>query len=155
MTRMKCDYHNRKATEGVECRKDAGVIDEMTMAYNNIDAVMAARSDLADVVHALKQVVWVRHGSVDASGIRGTNWSNGPIRASNAGAQATASGSTGRKASQFLPPGAAKTRIDLRGRPPHTLNNRRFSRSYDPPHSPVGCLCRAGRLFRAGWHVAG
>jgi tRNA-splicing ligase RtcB len=31
-----------KATEGVECRKDADVIDETPMAYKDIDAVMAA-----------------------------------------------------------------------------------------------------------------
>lgn len=29
-----------KATEGVECRKDANVIDEIPMAYRDIDAVM-------------------------------------------------------------------------------------------------------------------
>jgi tRNA-splicing ligase RtcB (3'-phosphate/5'-hydroxy nucleic acid ligase) len=31
-----------KATEGVECRKDEDVIDEIPMAYKDIDAVMAA-----------------------------------------------------------------------------------------------------------------
>lgn len=49
-----------KATEGVECRKDAGVIDEIPMAYKDIDAVMAAQSDLVEVVHTLKQVVCVK-----------------------------------------------------------------------------------------------
>ncbi|MFT6375280.1 MAG: tRNA-splicing ligase RtcB [bacterium] len=49
-----------RATEGVECRKDAGVIDEIPMAYKNIDAVMAAQSDLVDVVHTLRQVVCVK-----------------------------------------------------------------------------------------------
>ena len=39
-----------RATEGVECRKDANVIDEIPMAYKDIDAVMAAR-DLVEVVH--------------------------------------------------------------------------------------------------------
>jgi tRNA-splicing ligase RtcB len=48
------------ATEGVECRKDAGVIDETPMAYKDIDAVMAAQSDLVDVVHTLRQVVCVK-----------------------------------------------------------------------------------------------
>ncbi len=48
------------ATEGVECRKDASVIDETPMAYKDIDAVMAAQSDLVDVVHTLKQVVCVK-----------------------------------------------------------------------------------------------
>lgn len=49
-----------KATEGVECRKDADVIDETPMAYKDIDAVMAAQSDLIEVVHTLKQVVCVK-----------------------------------------------------------------------------------------------
>ena len=49
-----------RATEGVECRKDAGVIDEIPMAYKDIDAVMEAQSDLVEVVHVLKQVVCVK-----------------------------------------------------------------------------------------------
>ena len=49
-----------KATEGVECRKDAGVIDETPGAYKDIDAVMAAQADLVEVVHTLKQVVCVK-----------------------------------------------------------------------------------------------
>jgi len=49
-----------KATEGVECRKDADVIDEIPMAYKDIDAVMAAQSDLVEIVHTLKQVVCVK-----------------------------------------------------------------------------------------------
>lgn len=49
-----------KATEGVECRKDVNVIDEIPMAYKDIDAVMAAQSDLVEVVHTLKQVVCVK-----------------------------------------------------------------------------------------------
>jgi tRNA-splicing ligase RtcB len=57
--RFTLDDH-RKATEGVECRKDAGVIDETPMAYKDIDAVMAAQSDLIDVVHTLRQVVCVK-----------------------------------------------------------------------------------------------
>jgi tRNA-splicing ligase RtcB len=48
------------ATAGVECRKDDGVIDETPMAYKDIDAVMAAQSDLVDVVHTLKQVVCIK-----------------------------------------------------------------------------------------------
>nr|WP_300527335.1 RtcB family protein [Maricaulis sp.] len=51
---------HRKATVGVECRKDAGVIDETPMAYKDIDAVMAAQKDLVEVVHTLKQVVCVK-----------------------------------------------------------------------------------------------
>jgi tRNA-splicing ligase RtcB len=49
-----------RATEGIECRKDEGVIDETPAAYKSIDAVMQAQSDLVDVVHTLKQVVVVK-----------------------------------------------------------------------------------------------
>ncbi len=49
-----------KATEGVECRKDADVIDEIPMAYKDIDAVMHAQRDLVEVVYILKQVVCVK-----------------------------------------------------------------------------------------------
>ncbi len=49
-----------KATEGVECRKDENVIDEIPMAYKDIDAVMLAQRELVDVVHVLKQVVCVK-----------------------------------------------------------------------------------------------
>ncbi|QNA87804.1 RtcB family protein [Massilia sp. Dwa41.01b] len=49
-----------RATEGVECRKDADVIDEIPMAYKDIDAVMHAQRDLVEVVHTLKQVVCVK-----------------------------------------------------------------------------------------------
>ncbi|MGP5209399.1 RtcB family protein [Psychrobacter alimentarius] len=47
-------------TEGVECRKDADVIDEIPAAYKNIDDVMNAQSDLVEVVHTLRQVVCVK-----------------------------------------------------------------------------------------------
>jgi len=49
-----------QATEGVECRKDAGVIDETPRAYKDIDAVMAAQADLVEIVYTLKQVVCVK-----------------------------------------------------------------------------------------------
>lgn len=49
-----------EATEGVECRKDADVIDETPMAYKDIEAVMEAQSELVEVVHTLKQVVCVK-----------------------------------------------------------------------------------------------
>ncbi|MGH6815196.1 MAG: RtcB family protein [Hyphomicrobiaceae bacterium] len=49
-----------QATAAVECRKDAGVIDETPMAYKDIDAVMAAQTDLVDIVHTLRQVVCVK-----------------------------------------------------------------------------------------------
>lgn len=48
------------ATTGVECRKDEGVIDETPAAYKSIDAVMAAQSDLVEIVHTLKQVLCVK-----------------------------------------------------------------------------------------------
>lgn len=49
-----------RATEGVECRKDKDVIDEIPMAYKDIDAVMAAQADLVEIVHTLRQVVCVK-----------------------------------------------------------------------------------------------
>jgi tRNA-splicing ligase RtcB (3'-phosphate/5'-hydroxy nucleic acid ligase) len=48
------------ATIGVECRKDAEVIDETPMAYKDIEAVMTAQADLVEVVHTLRQVVCVK-----------------------------------------------------------------------------------------------
>ena len=47
-------------TQGVECRKDKGVLDEIPGAYKDIDKVMADQTDLIDVVHTLKQVVCVK-----------------------------------------------------------------------------------------------
>ncbi|HWP18516.1 MAG TPA: RtcB family protein [Burkholderiaceae bacterium] len=57
--RFTLDEH-RRATAGVECRKDQAVIDETPAAYKDIDAVMAAQADLVEVVHTLKQVVCVK-----------------------------------------------------------------------------------------------
>ena len=51
---------HREATAHVECRKDAGVIDESPAAYKDIDAVMAAQSDLVEIVHTLRQVVCIK-----------------------------------------------------------------------------------------------
>ncbi|HJR75264.1 MAG TPA: RtcB family protein [Luteimonas sp.] len=51
---------HREATAHVECRKDAAVIDESPAAYKSIDAVMAAQSDLVEVVHTLRQVLCVK-----------------------------------------------------------------------------------------------
>lgn len=48
------------ATAGVECRKDAGVIDESPAAYKDIGAVIAAQSDLVEVVFRLKQIINVK-----------------------------------------------------------------------------------------------
>jgi tRNA-splicing ligase RtcB len=47
-------------TAGIECRKDAAVIDETPRAYKPIEAVMAAQADLVEIVHTLKQVVCVK-----------------------------------------------------------------------------------------------
>ena len=49
-----------RQTEGVICRKDQGVVDEIPGAYKDIDTVMANQSDLVDVLHTLKQVVCVK-----------------------------------------------------------------------------------------------
>lgn len=51
---------HEKATMGVECRKDADVIDESPAAYKDIDAVMESQKDLVDIVHTLKQVICVK-----------------------------------------------------------------------------------------------
>lgn len=48
------------ATDGVECRKDKDVIDETPGAYKDIEAVMAAQSDLIEIAHTLKQVLCVK-----------------------------------------------------------------------------------------------
>ena len=47
-------------TQGVECRKDDAVLDEIPGAYKNIDEVMANQSDLVEVLHTLKQVLCVK-----------------------------------------------------------------------------------------------
>lgn len=49
-----------KATEGVECRKDAGVIDEIPGAYKDIDVVMNNQKDLVEVVAQLKQIMCIK-----------------------------------------------------------------------------------------------
>jgi tRNA-splicing ligase RtcB len=51
-----------KATEGIECAKDASVLDETPGAYKDIDVVMAAQTDLVETVHILKQLVCVKGG---------------------------------------------------------------------------------------------
>ena len=47
-------------TAGVECRKDAGVVDEIPAAYKDVTAVVAAQRDLVEVVAHLRQVVCVK-----------------------------------------------------------------------------------------------
>lgn len=49
-----------KATAHVECRKDANAIDEIPMAYKDINAVMAAQNELVEIVHQLRKVVCVK-----------------------------------------------------------------------------------------------
>ncbi len=47
-------------TAGIECRKDAGVVDEIPGAYKDIDEVMAAQTDLVEVVARLHTLLCVK-----------------------------------------------------------------------------------------------
>jgi tRNA-splicing ligase RtcB len=47
-------------TQGVECRKDEGVIDEIPAAYKDIQKVMDNQKDLVEIVSELKQVLCVK-----------------------------------------------------------------------------------------------
>lgn len=47
-------------TQGVECRKDSGVVDEIPGAYKNIEKVMAQQTDLVEPIAHLMQVVCVK-----------------------------------------------------------------------------------------------
>ncbi|WP_304608337.1 RtcB family protein [Isoptericola luteus] len=47
-------------TRGVECRKDAGVLDEIPGAYKDLDAVIAAQADLVEVVVRLRTILCVK-----------------------------------------------------------------------------------------------
>jgi tRNA-splicing ligase RtcB len=47
-------------TSGVECRKDAGVLDEIPGAYKDLESVMAAQADLVEVVAHLRQIICVK-----------------------------------------------------------------------------------------------
>lgn len=47
-------------TEGIECRKDEDVIDEIPSAYKDIQAVMDAQSDLVEIIAELRQVLCVK-----------------------------------------------------------------------------------------------
>ncbi len=47
-------------TDGVECRKDTGVLDEIPGAYKDIDRVMEEQSDLVEILHQLKAVLCVK-----------------------------------------------------------------------------------------------
>jgi tRNA-splicing ligase RtcB len=50
----------RRQTQGIECRKDSGVIDEAPKAYKKIEAVMAQQEELVEIVAELKQVLCVK-----------------------------------------------------------------------------------------------
>ena len=47
-------------TAGIECRKDAGVVDEIPAAYKDIDSVMSAQADLVDVVARLHTLLCIK-----------------------------------------------------------------------------------------------
>ncbi|TFW28653.1 RtcB family protein [Massilia horti] len=47
-------------TEGIECRKDGGVVDEIPAAYKDIDTVMQHQTDLVEVVHTLRQIICIK-----------------------------------------------------------------------------------------------
>jgi tRNA-splicing ligase RtcB len=47
-------------TQGVECRKDGGVLDEIPSAYKPIEKVMENQKDLVEVVAELRQVLCVK-----------------------------------------------------------------------------------------------
>jgi len=49
-----------RQTEGVECRKDLEVVDEIPSAYKDLDIVMANQTELVEVVHTLKAVLCVK-----------------------------------------------------------------------------------------------
>jgi tRNA-splicing ligase RtcB len=49
-----------RQTDGVICRKDKGVVDEIPGAYKDIDAVMENQKDLTETLHTLKQLVCVK-----------------------------------------------------------------------------------------------
>ena len=47
-------------TEGIVCRKDPGVLDEIPAAYKRIDSVMENQNDLVRVIHKFRQVLCVK-----------------------------------------------------------------------------------------------
>lgn len=51
---------HKEAVKGIECRIDEDVVDETPKAYKSIQDVMAAQSDLIDIVHELRQVLCVK-----------------------------------------------------------------------------------------------
>lgn len=49
-----------RQTEGVECKKDESVLDELPGAYKDIDVVMANQTDLVEKVETLKQLLCIK-----------------------------------------------------------------------------------------------
>lgn len=49
-----------KQTEGVECRKDIGILDEIPGSYKDIDTVMANQADLVEILYTLKQIACIK-----------------------------------------------------------------------------------------------
>jgi len=49
-----------RQTEGIECRKDSGVIDEIPSAYKSIERVMEDQKDLVEIVAELRQVLCIK-----------------------------------------------------------------------------------------------
>ena len=52
--------HLAAQTAGVECRKDAGVVDEIPGAYKDLQTVMDQQTDLVEIVHKLDTLVCVK-----------------------------------------------------------------------------------------------
>ena len=52
----------KRMTEGVECRKDKDVIDEIPAAYKDVDIVIAQQGDLVEPIAKLKQIICVKGG---------------------------------------------------------------------------------------------
>ena len=50
----------QEQTKGVECKKNSSVIDEIPKAYKPIEKVMAAQSELVEIVAELKQVICIK-----------------------------------------------------------------------------------------------
>ena len=58
--RLVSEDDHKSALLGVECNNSNSTLDETPAAYKNIDDVMAAQSDLVEIVHTLKQVLCVK-----------------------------------------------------------------------------------------------
>lgn len=50
----------RRQTDGVDCRKDSGIVDEIPGAYKSIEDVMRCQEDLVEILAELKQVLCVK-----------------------------------------------------------------------------------------------